>query len=255
MRPALSDAPEILFLAGPPVGAACFRQVIARLGQGRSIDVTDAAAPTDGWSERAEVIADSLRRRPTILVAHGLAVPAAIGAALRAPPRALVLSNGPVTRLDPITAALGRLASLPGGARVVAQGVLRPALWIPWLASSAGLRRAVVNPYVMDRDTVATLCEPLVASSAGRRSVASYLASLWRGLPDARSIVCPTMLAWGDEDALYPACEACVLEASLPIVKHVAVPGGRFLHPEERPWELADHLRALLEEGPRGERP
>lgn len=236
----------MLLVAGPPAGAPLFRAVVARLGQGEAKDVTDNAHVDHGWMERGAVLAEQVAARPTVLVAHGLAVPAAVAAALASPPETLVLSNGPLTRLDPFTAALARVAAAPGGVPVLAETLLRPSVWLRWLASSAGLRRAVVNPYVMDRDTVATVCGGLVADAPGRRAVASYLRSLARGLPDARALRCPVWLVWGNDDALYPASEATWLESGLPGCTHRAVPGGRFLHPEERPWELADSLAALI---------
>lgn len=188
------------------------------------------------------MIARRIARGRTTLVAHGLAVPAAVAAASEAPPALLVLANGPITRLDPVTRTVARLAST--GA--LSPTLLRPSLWLRWLASSAGLRRAVVNPYVMDRDTVALLCEQEVATPEGRRAVVAYLGSLHGALPDARGLTCPTVLLWGDEDPLYPASEADWLVSSSAGARLLPVPGGRFLYPEERPWWMADALRDVL---------
>lgn len=236
---------DVLFLSGPPFGPELFRQVVARLGFGSAESVIDPQHPDDGWPEAAARLAERLRKRPTVVVAHGLAVPAAVAAALAAPPAGLVLTNGPVRRLDPFAAALSRVTAAPGGRALAAATLLRPRPWLGWLASSAGLRRAVVNPYVMDRDTVATLCGPLVASAAGRRATAAWLASL-RDLPDATALRCPVFLPWGDGDPLYPAAEASFLEAALPGARHESIPGGQHGHPEERPWELADRVGAWL---------
>ncbi len=236
---------DLLFLAGPPFGPALFHQVIERLGAGTAEAVVDPSHPADGWRECAARLADRLRVRPTILVAHGLAVPAAVEAARHAPPVALVLTNGPLRQLDPVTAALARASSTAPGRRLLAGTLLNPRPWLAWLRSSVGLRRAVVNPYVMDRDTVATICGPLVETSAGRAAVSSWLASLDE-LPDARALGCPVLLLWGDGDRLYPASEASFLESALPAARYEAIPGGQHLHPEERPWELADRLRAWL---------
>jgi pimeloyl-ACP methyl ester carboxylesterase len=209
--------------------------VAERLGGGELRDVVDPAAP-EGWEERASALAPAFAGR--LVVAHGLALPAAIAAARLSPPRALVLSNGPLGRLDPVTAALARAPGLPF--------LLNPAIWLRWLASSAGLRRAVVNPYVMDRDTVVALCGPSVDSAAGRRATAAYAKSLLRPLPDARDLPCPVLLLWGDADALYPPFLAASGEAAGPGTTYVAVPGGRFLHPEERPWAMADAIASWV---------
>jgi pimeloyl-ACP methyl ester carboxylesterase len=235
----------VLFLSGPPFGAALFDEIQRRLGYGQAESVVDPAFPDRGWQEYGAALAARLARSPTVVVAHGLAVPAAIAAARSVPPVALVLMNGPLTRIDPVTAFWTRMASAPGGAAVMRAALLRPRPWLFWLASSAGLRRAVVNPYVMDRDTVATLCAPLVAAPPGRASVARWLASL-SALPDPRGVECPTLLLWGDADPLYPASEASFLEASSDGVTRVSVPGGQHVHPIERPWDAADRLAAWL---------
>lgn len=171
---------------------------------------------------------------PVVLVGHGLAVPAVTRAAGLAGPklRHLVLSNGPVTRLDPFTRAFLRA----GPGMPVA---LHPALLLRWLASSAGLRRAVCNPYIMDRDTIDAICRPLVATPADRAAVAAYLRSLCP-LPAFPAPAVPTTLAWGDDDALYPLAEADTADAIVGGGRVRAIPGGRYVHPEERPWALSD---------------
>ncbi|MDP2309227.1 MAG: alpha/beta hydrolase [Pseudomonadota bacterium] len=221
--------------------------MIERLGYGEARSVIDPSAPGHGWSDRAAVIAEQIDRGPTVLVAHGLAVPAAVAAALLTPPVALVMSNGPLRRLDPFTRALAGLCATRPGGGLLQHSLLRPQPWLGWLASSAGLRRAVVNPYVMDRDTVAALCGPLVATKEGRAAVAAYLGSL-RELPDPRALRCPVLLLWGDADPLYPSEEAAFLESALTGAQHRSVPGGQHVHPEERPWEMADRLAAWLAE-------
>jgi hypothetical protein len=235
--------PHVLLVTGPPFGASFFRAVRARLGDAEAVELCDAAAPHDGWHERGAALARRLAERPTVLVAHGLAVPAAVHAALLVQPQALVLVNGPITRVDPVTRGLARAAALSPG--VAATTWLRPAPFLRWLRSSLGLRRAVVNPYVMDRDTVVALCGPPLRSTASRRAVASYLRSLAGDLPDPRSLSCPVVLAWGDDDPLYPMSEADFLVSSNARASCRTVPGGRFGHPEERAWALADMVAAV----------
>lgn len=239
--------PRLLLLAGPPFGSALFRQVQERLGWGEAESVLALAGPGGDWRTAADAIAARCSAEPTVVVAHGLAVPAAVAAATRRAPAGLVLMNGPLRRVDPFARALGRIAAAPGGAAALSATVLQPALWLAWLRSSAGLRRAVVNPYVMDRDTVALLCGPLVEAAEGRRSVAAWLRGL-RELPAPGALTAPLLLLWGDGDPLYPSSEAAFLEASVPGARHVAVPGGQHAHPEERPWEVADRLAAWLSE-------
>lgn len=239
--------PLLWFLPGPPLGAGMFFDVVRRLGEGRELPLLDPARPEDGWKERGAALAEAVRDAgaPVVLIAHGLAVPAAIEAASRFPPALLLLSDGPVTRVDPVTRSLARLAALPGGLPL--RPLLTPAVWCAWLASSAGLRRTVANPYVMDHDTVVALAHPLVADRAGRRALTAYLASLGKGLPDVGSLAGPTALVWGTEDGLYPASEADYVDSRRGGATHVSVPGGRWLHPVERPWAYADAVRACMD--------
>ena len=246
----MSGPVRVRLLSGPPFGAELFGKVAARLeerlapsqGAVSCEDVLDSAGG-GGWCEAGDALARTLDA-DTVLVAHGLAVPAAVHAAMQVAPRRLVLTNGPTTWLHPVVRAVAEGAR--AGGIVFAETALRPAPWLGWLASSVCLRRAVVNPYVMDRDTVAALCGPQVATSAGRRALAAYLGSLAGGLPDTRSLRVPLLLVWGDDDRLHPAREATALEATVSGARHVAIPGGHWGHPEERPWALADAIAAGL---------
>ncbi len=245
--------PRYALLVGPPFGPPLLRHVQDRLGGDPARSVLDSTFPEHGWRERAEALVGRLGSEPVVVVAHGLAAPVAIAAALKSPPAALVLSNGPITRLDSFTAIAARMAGSPGSRALLEHALLRPPFWLRWLASSAGLRRAVVNPYVMDRDTVALLCQPSVATPADRQATVAYLRSLAEGLPDVRAVACPVLLAWGSGDPLYPASEADYAEAGCPRARHLSIPGGRFVHPEERPWAMADAIEGwLVDQGLRG---
>lgn len=236
--------PAIWFVGGPPVGSGVFEEVQKRLGRGEAIPLLDDAAPTDGWRARADALAARARAvaGPVVLVAHGLAVPAALAAA---PAFAGVfLLNGPVSRLDPVTGALAGLAARAPG--LVAGSLLHPDLLPRWLASSAGLRRVVTNPYVMDRDTVAALAVSTVGTPGLRRAAASYLGSLAAGLPEVGPVGVPLGVLWGDEDRLYPASEADFLSTRAGLGPYTRIPGGRFLAVVERPWEVADRVGEFL---------
>lgn len=186
-------------------------------------------------------------KRPIALVAHGSAVPVAWRAAAALEPAALVLSDGPVSRLDPVTTALCQLARSPW---LFSKTVLQPHVLTSWLVSSAGLRRAVVNPYVADRDTVVALLAPLLRSPAHRLAVARFLASLPTAVGSPPSFAGRTLLCWGDADPLYGPEMADEARRWLPQADVVAVPGGQHLHPVERPWAMADLVMAWLAKQP-----
>lgn len=241
----------VWLLAGPPFGPELFRAALPRLVANRpdasvvALGVVEAAAG-GGWMASAEALAARVSAGD-VVVAHGLAVPVAIAmdALARergAPLGAVALLNGPLERLDPISAAVVQLARLPGAAHTLFHG----APWLAWLRSSAGLRRAVNNPYAMDRDTVAALCGPLVADAARRLALVAWLRSLRTPWPSADTITAPLTLIWGDNDDLHPLGEADAIAARrAPGVVRVAS-GGRFVWPEELPWALADAVASLL---------
>jgi pimeloyl-ACP methyl ester carboxylesterase len=64
--------------------------------------------------------------------------------------------------------------------------------------------------------------------------------------PDPAGLACATVLAWGDEDALFPAAAASSLVARRPATEHVRIPGARWMWPEERPWAVVDVLERAL---------
>ncbi|MCP4804078.1 MAG: hypothetical protein GY913_04215 [Proteobacteria bacterium] len=171
----------------------------------------------------------------TTVVAHGTAVPVA----LRLRGLSLVILNGPTERIDTVTATLGRL-----GPSLLERLVLRRSLLDRWLASSAGLRRLVANPYAMDRDIVVALSRPMTSSSTARRAAAEWICDV-AGSGAVAAPESPDISGiWGDHDPLYPVSEALRV---VPRERLSIVPGGRHLFPEERPWELADRLQGLLD--------
>lgn len=235
------------FLTGPPLSEAIFRAVIARIGKGVAVPLLDSTSATDGWEQCGEKLsARATQAGGVVLFAHGLSIPAAVAAAKMGGVRLLILSNGPITRLDPVSQALSGLSGSPGARALVSRVLLHPTLWIPALASSLALRRTVVNPYVMDRDNVASLAEAGVATHDARLAVVAYLRSL-RNLPDLTGLTCPVWAIWGDADPLYPPSEADYLDSTFGGSRHIAIPGGQHYHPEERPWELAGAVLELME--------
>ncbi len=229
----------LCLVAGPPASAGLWSHVVDRLQyrglSARAVELFDPA-PDDATVEgRARFLVASTRPED-VLVAHGTAVPVVLAATEIRSPRALVLTNGALGALDPFTHSLCRAARLPGFVRTT----LQPELWNRWLASSAGLRRTVVNPYVMDRDTVVALTQPYLATLEHRRAVARFFAQLPASVGEPVATACPTLLLWGDEDPLYPAHIADTARQWMPQAAVQMIPGGQHHHPVERPWAMAD---------------
>ena len=100
------------------------------------------------------------------------------------------------------------------------------------------MRRAVVNPYVMDEEAVERHCAPLQQSSFRRNSVA-YLKEL-SSFSAPTSIQTRVVAIWGDHDLLYPTTIATELQHQYTGTKRIDIEGGKLLHPIERPWAMAD---------------
>ena len=233
--------PTFRLLAGPPASAFLWTEVLRRL---RSLGhEAEAIELLEGAPTPATVLglAQGLLDRKAVgsgevLVAHGLAVPVARAVAARCALGGLVLSNGPLHGLDSVSRALQRL---PGASLRM---LMRPIFSQAILASSLGLRRTVINPYVMDRDTVVMLTAPWAGSAAGRRAAAELLADLPGEAPNAALGGVRTLLLWGDEDPLYPPFVADRMATEHPAVERRTIPGGDHFHPLERPWAFADLL-------------
>lgn len=243
------SSPTVVLLAAPPIGIAAWEEVTRRL-QHHGLDVltpdlfdpVHAGHILEGGSQ---ALLDALA--PTVegacLVSHGLANPLALHLAARVPIAQLVLANGPIDALDPVTTSLVRMAGPVGP---LPRQWARPQVARPVLASSAALRRLVVNPYVMDRDMVVRVTESWTADRVRRKAFARWLRDLPALVRSAPPPPRDTVLAWGDEDALYPAHIADSATGTSPDIVHFRIPGGRNLHPIERPWELADAVAERL---------
>lgn len=227
----------IVLVTGPPFSGRLWHQVHERLESHQlPACIVELHAPpgTGSIAAATERICQALDgQTDPVLVAHGTAIPAALLAAQQSPPAGLVLTNGALRRLDPALSAISRLPP----------AVLHPRIWLRYLASSIALRRAVVNPYVMDRDTVVAVCEPTIRSKALRSSQQQFLKDVARGASKAPAFTGPTMFLWGDNDKLYPNSITDSARSEFPQLREVPVPGGRHLHPIERPWFIADEIR------------
>ena len=166
------------------------------------------------------------------VVAHGLIVPLLLKFANKFPIKRAVVSNGPLTHLDPLSKTFSNLP------RLLQQLYLNPTISFRFLRSSIGLRRAVVNPYVMDKEVVAEVCSPLHESSF-RRNFTAYLEQLHSFVPPD-SLKTELTAIWGDHDLLYPTTIATDLQNRYPNTKRIDIEGGKLLHPIERPWAIAD---------------
>ena len=242
--------PSLLLLAAPPVSAALWPPVQARLStlgfSSEALELFTPAPEVVTIDALAAQVATAAARRaePVIIVGHGTATPIAWRAAQHGA-AGLVLSNGPVGELPPLTRAM--LSAFPPP-QIMSRTLLSPRVWQRWLRSSVGLRRLVNNPYVMDRDTVVTVSKDYLSTSAHRLAVAHFFRELLL-LPSAPpSLDLPSLLLWGNHDVLFPASITDEARLYLSTCEHRQVAGGRYLHPAERPWEMADAIAGWVTE-------
>jgi hypothetical protein len=235
------EGPEIVCLAGPPASALLFRHVAESLAsRGFSVWLPEWVHPPrqGAWPAVADRLASAISNE-AVLVAHGLAVPLGVAITHRKRVGGLVLGNGPVGALDPVTGGLlGVLRVLGPGA---ASRLLHPSLLTPLLSSSAALRRTVVNPYVMDRDMVVLLTSPWEATRAHRQVASEYLLSL-QTLPEAPPTGVPVAWVWGTADWLYPVPDVPLEWSQRSHFSLIPLPAARFLTVEEQPWLYADRV-------------
>jgi pimeloyl-ACP methyl ester carboxylesterase len=232
-------------VAGPPFDGALWAHAARRLEQRgwavRIIELGADGGPPAAWASglRAALGPDEL------LVAHGAALRFALRAAAAAeaagaPLPGLVLCNGAAGAVDPVSRALGAACARPGLGRLLC----RPAVLQRYLWSSLGLRRAVVNPYVMERDRVVAVTSRWLGAGASAPALAAALAegAVVEAVPALPRT--PVLLLWGDEDPLYPPAVADAARAALGRALHHRIAGGQHLHVEERPWAAADLIHA-----------
>ena len=230
-----------LLVTGPPFDKELWAAVEKRIiAQGHGATAVSLFTGGDGsLNSESQRLAQHISKikHPVVLIAHGAAIPIAIEASRHCAPSGLVLSNGPISSMDRFTYGLTQWAAVP---RALTEKLISPARTMALLSSSIGLRRLVVNPYVMDHDTTVTVCGPIFDSTDRLTRMRLYLDGLenydWKGPPPTL----PLLICFGDADPLTLCNYKEILKKRGSTCDSSPVPGGRYLHPIERPWELAD---------------
>lgn len=233
-----SEGDPILFVAGPPGSAVMWATVQRRLAPRRTVAVEFPMVPKGTFADivdRLDKIASELGS--SIIVSHGEAVPFALSVGADCV-RLQVITNG---QLSGGTAS-AQVSQLP---KTIITGATRLGLGSWFFRSSLGLRRAVKNPYVMDRAVVDNMIAPYFSTKEQRKGMLALfkLTSQVKDVPVSK----PVHVIWGDSDRMHPKA---VVEAWAATVKDVTVeyvPGGRWFYPLECPWDLADRLAQVAE--------
>jgi len=231
---------SVLLLNGPPFSPKFWFEVQHRLHQ-HSIEshTLDFLHQADDLLSATNCIRKEIKKKNIRhLVAHGLAVPAAISVSRQQPLENLILSNGPL--------GAHRLLKLINVPKFLLHPLLHPLVSIPIFASSIAFRRLVINPYVMNRDTIVSLCQNNLSSAKYRRNTVNYLHSLNNLCPFEQSNISQCTFIWGDSDRIFSLKEIDSTSTKNPRTNRVLIAGGAHLHPIERPWAIGDHIKQII---------
>ena len=229
------------FIAGPPFAGTMWADVLDRMANNglnaRCWDMLEAGSGSLN-AETKRLVADiEAADDDIVLVGHGAALPLLNAVNSQTDLAGLVFSNGPLGQYDLITKGLTTFAALP-----MAMIGFSSRLAVPFLASSAGLRRTVVNPYVMDHDMTVAICKPILGDRTQRARALCYLKSLPKHPVPPNTTPTPTLLCWGDADPLSAGTYASFKPAVSYHITKTPVEGGQYFYPIERPWAMADTI-------------
>lgn len=229
-----------------PYLAGHFRVVAPDLpGYGRSQAQEQDSSP-DALIHLVAGLMTGLRMVPGFVAGTGWGGAVALGLAARYPERvhglvavgALGFERWPGT----FQARLARtVRGLPGALSLGMR--LAPRAQARWF-----LRGALVNSSLADAALVAQVAATMRSKTARRTLIRSLRGiDQWRFvMRQLGGIYAPTLLAWGERDALYDLSAAERLRHAIPGARLVTLAGAGHLLPIERPEELAELMRRFL---------
>lgn len=174
----------------------------------------------------------------TTIVAHGFAVPLAWKYCEQYPMESLIVSNGYLHQQGLNQMLLKSFNHLPD---LLKEQLLRPAIALPILASSAIFRRLVINPYVMNYDNIVLLCQEQLQQKSIRKNLCQYLQNLNNWSISTKIQSGRIQAIWGDVDPLFPIDQIPKINIHQSIELKI-IEGAAHFHPIERPWALADRI-------------
>jgi 2-hydroxymuconate-semialdehyde hydrolase len=249
--------PPLLLLHGPPFDHRLWAQVIPYLssrfrvvapdlpGFGGSAPGEQAGAPErlvrtlGGFVTAAGLV-------PCAVAGASLGGGLAIGMAARYPERVSMLLGVGSIGLEWWPATLqGRMARAARGVPGLLEAVIRLA---PRAQARSYLRGALADERLVTEQLVEQVAATL-SGETSRRSLVRILVRLdeWEFLRRVLGAVrAPTLLVWGERDAVYGLPAAERLRHAIPGAQLLTLPGAGHLLPVERPVELAEVMREFL---------
>jgi len=228
----------IYLIASPPFGEYFWNGVKNRLlFHGYNVQIVSLWETNSPLTQVKQTLCSMLTKDDCVAT-HGLLLPFLLWAIGDQPVHRIIVSNGPFDQLDPFSSLAQKVPSK------MLSWYLHPLISLPFFRSSFGMRRLVINPYVMDAEMVKQSCAPLKKHTA-RKSLSTYIQKI-PTLPLPKNIQSPGLVLWGDQDILYPITIATKICSRYPSFTRKDIRGGAFLHPLERPWAMADLIHENL---------
>lgn len=229
----------IMCIPSPPFGANYWTSVCKRLETKQlQTKIVTPLSTASGLAQATRTMDDALSscEDNVVLLTHGAMLSLAMALTSHPKIKGIVLSNGSVSKASP-WAKLGR--SIPTS---FLKMVLQPNISAQLFSSSLGMRRWVVNPYVMNHDMVVRVCEEFINNSQYKSNCLKWLGNNDIPLKPTANEKTPCLSIWGTHDIFHPLSERQAIDLLFSNHTAVDVPGGRYLHGLERPWETADHI-------------
>lgn len=254
------DSPPLVFIHGlggswqnwletlPAVARARRAIAVDLPGFGRSGPVRGQDASIPGYAAVVDELCERLELDEVVLVGNSMGGFIAAELALRNPQRARGLVLVSAAGMTPSQAELWRAVaqlSAGGAVRRVAHG------FADTIAARPGLRRAALRlvahePERLAADLVRESLSgpPPTAFYAALRATVSYLGDAW--MERAGSISCPTLVIWGEHDALIPVRHCDEWSRCIAGAEALVLPGTGHLPMLERPEEFNRALLAFI---------
>jgi pimeloyl-ACP methyl ester carboxylesterase len=248
------EGPPLVLLHGTPTWGYLWHALVPGLARGRRVIVPDL--PGHGWSDRRTDRARSLARAAVTLLEllEAIGVPradlaghdrggdVALRMAAIAPARVgrVAVLSAPLYAEAPSGALLDVAFARPPLAPARAQSILRRALAVGFERTPApGVIEGLLAPYATE------------AGALSLRRCASALdpgetAELATLLP---RLAAPTLVLWGEHDAVHPLALGARLAWELPAARLVTIPDANHFAPLEVPDAVLRRLLAFLEGG------
>lgn len=227
----------IICIPSPPFGQYFWEKVCERIAQSnRMTKIVTPFVECGNLEEAIQFLKNEIIQinDDVVILTHGSTLNLGLELSKNKAVKGIVLTNGSISKPSHI-AQIG-LKTPKWLLNIMSQPDLATAIF----SSSVGMRRWVVNPYVMNRDMVVMVCKEYLESETYRKNCINWIASHSLPISSAPCFETPILSIWGTHDTFHPLHERQKIENISPKHDAIEVPGGRYLHPLERPWETAD---------------